>query len=547
MPATNPFSGPQEPLDRGTRIRLAGLLALMAVLYFLAYGFFGIGGNEHGVIQALAWRIYNGQSPYLDFILIRPPLSPYLHVATFWLPESMQMVTERLMFYLVMAGSVWFAILSLGLFFDFRKISLSPELFGIMAFVLSVHNYPPMPVDTVDALFFASAGVYYAASARRMRGQVVGVWLMVAAALCRQSFYLMPLVGLALLMERLTWRAWFRTVAVSLAPVVLALCTLMVLQQGWLDAFLLQTINNTRIRDLFDLGVQPYVKPMLWIALPLVIVWRMQVLYSLRYFPATIFWLFFFGILLAQVIRAWTQGAYVPPSFGFSQGFFVLGVAISIKGLWINIRGNMVLLSLLLVAWFSGLTWEYANPMLFFTPILFAMAYGLYEELDFRAPQYLYGILCIILIWMFALLNQYPSDDGYLEKMTFRAEDVFPKLDGIKTGKSTYERLKEFKRLEEKYGPYYSVFPEFPQAHLFLGKMNPLPLDSEMPIIRWSPPLKARMQQALKEKVSYIFLETGQGIDTTYYEFPLSRAIRDQWPMVERGSYFEVRCNPDQP
>jgi hypothetical protein len=336
------------------------------------------------------------------------------------------------------------------------------------------------------------------------------------------------------------------TTLLALAPLAIGLSLLVLFHQDWLEAFFLQTINNTRLSDLVDLGLQPYVEPMLFVALPLIIIWRMQVLYALRYFPATIYWLIFFGLLLAHVVKGWTQEAYVPPSFGFSHGFFVLAVAIAIKGLWINTRGSMVLLALLLIAWFSGLTWEYANPMLFFTPILFTMIYGLYEELDFRAPQYLYGVLCIILIWMFALLNQYPSEEVYLADMKYRVAEVFPRLQGIKTGKPMYNRLKEFKGLAQKYGPRYEVFPEFPQAHLLMGDFNPLPLDSEMPVIRWSQALRQRMQTALNEEVSYIFLETGPGTDTTYYEFPLSQYIHQQWPLVESGQYFEVRCNPNQ-
>lgn len=528
-----------------TALRLAGILVLMAVLYFFAYGFFGIGGNDHGVIQALSWRIYNGERMYLDFLHIRPPLSPYLHSLAFWLlPEGSQLLLERLWFYLLMSASVWFSTMSLSLHFDFRKIGIAPEVFGLMAFVLSVHNYPPMPVDTVDSIFFASAGMFALAAGGRMRYHILGLWLLLAAALCRQSFYLMPIVGMVYLLQGQSFKVWSRTIVAGFFPLIVGATLVVLLAPGATQAFFEQTMGNTRLRDLVELGVKPYVKPMMFIFLPMVIIWRINALYLWRNFPAAIYWLIFFFVLGMHVVKGWTKEVYVPPSFGFSQGFFILALAVSIKGFWVQPKGNLLQLSFLLIGWFAGLSWEYASPMLFFAPILFGLVYGLYEELNFRAPQFFYGFVCILLIWVFALLNQYPSDEVYLEDMKYHAGEIYPRLEGIQTGEPMYNRLEEYKELTQQYGERLHVFPEFPQAHLLNNTRNPLPLEAELQIIRWRPAMKQRMEQALQSDVDFILLESGKGVDTTYYGYPWSQHIRTRWHKVEQRDFFTVYQNP---
>lgn len=110
MPELEETSYPNE-VPEGHPYRLLGIGFLMAVLYFLAYGFHGMSDTDQGFISALSYRVVQGEIPYVDFIYIRPPLSLYLHAfIQSFIPASLEILGERFIFYLFMALSVFWTI-----------------------------------------------------------------------------------------------------------------------------------------------------------------------------------------------------------------------------------------------------------------------------------------------------------------------------------------------------------------------------------------------------------------------------------------------------
>ena len=110
--------------------RLRLICLILPIFYFLAFGLFGFSDTDQGFIQALSWRVINGEIPYLDFIYVRPPLSIYIHTLPFLIfPDHLVILAERFLFYLFMALSVFWTTRSLDLHFEFKEIGISVELF----------------------------------------------------------------------------------------------------------------------------------------------------------------------------------------------------------------------------------------------------------------------------------------------------------------------------------------------------------------------------------------------------------------------------------
>ena len=538
----------QLPPDKPWKI--FSISIAMAVLYFLAYGIFGFCDTDQGFIPALSYRILQGESIYQDFLYVRPPLTPYLHAFTQWIfPHKFEMLGERLLFYVWIGLSVYLSTRTLHRFFDFREIGLSPELFAIMAFVCSVHNFPPMAWHTVDGILFASLGIHFLTLPNRQVWPILGLLCLFLAAMCKQAFYPLILVGPALLFFLYEKNKAWKALLVFLGIILIPLAVLIIAYPNSLQLFWQQTMGAGSLEDLIEVGLMRYAEPFLLIVLPLLIVWRAQVVYAWKYLPAGIFGLAFWGLLFLHVYRALKFEAYVAPAYGFSQAFFLLAVGVSLKGFWINQKAYATLLAMLVVAWCVGISWGYANPMLYFTPILFGFIYILYDELDFSVPRYFYGIMCILLVWIFASLYQYPYRDAPREMMQYRLGELNTGLTGVRTGAYMYEKTDELLELHREYGASYTVLPAFPLAHYLTQSTNPIPIDWAHTIEAGSEGYAATIQQKMNAAVKTVFLEKDKVIEYTEhgrYHSHLARHVYDNWQLIDSTRHFWVYQNKER-
>ena len=172
------------------------IFLLFVILYFLFYGRFGYDDADNGFTLAFSWRIFNGEIPYRDFILVRPPLSPLFHTLPLYIiPDNYQIIFERFLTYLLIALSSLFGALALDKAFRLTEINLNPYLLATIGFVFSAHHFPPMPWHTIDGVFFAAIGVYILACFTSLYSIVFGMLFLFLSALCKQPFYLLPFAG----------------------------------------------------------------------------------------------------------------------------------------------------------------------------------------------------------------------------------------------------------------------------------------------------------------------------------------------------------------
>lgn len=540
------------PVRINESLRIGVLLLLAVITYLLFYGFYGWGDTDHGFIQALSYRITLGEVPYRDFIYVRPPLTPYLHsISQFLLPPHLQTLSERFLFFFFCGANVWLATLTLRTRFDFRQIGISPEFFAIIAFVFTVHNFPPMPWHTVDGILFGSLGLYLISASKRWSIAYLGLFALLLAAMSKQSFYPMLLAGPVLIWILRGGRPALKSsLAFGLTCGALIL-SVYLLDPELLQAFVQQTSGSGSWNDLFIAGVQQYLKALFIVVLPLLMIRELNNKYEiLAWFRDPMLLLFglaMAGLLALTVFRSISQETHTPPSFGFGQACLLLTVLIALKGMWINPRSHSLLLSLVFLAWCSGLSWGYLSPMLFFTPLLFGCLYIAHQELDFVAPRYFYGIVLVLVAWVFALLYQYPYRDVPREQMNYKAGTIFPALSYVYTGEPLYRKCEELARFSQEYEGSFTVFPAFPLAHYLTQQKPVFPVDWAHNVEMGFTDNGPELIQILDTEVAHVFMERDKldqlDIDTRYGS-GISAYVQANWQLIQSGEFFDVYAPP---
>ncbi|MDR2011352.1 MAG: hypothetical protein LBQ22_12810 [Bacteroidales bacterium] len=179
---------------------ITGLVILLTI-FFSRTGYIrneGFNPTDEGVVIAQSWRVINGEIPHKDFISIRPAGSGIFHTIDFIFPGSLVENSRWIVLfqYFVIA-------LCVSLLF-YREINKKYNIYGspvilvsmiIAGFTLTVLNYNLFPWTTVDALFWTSIALPLIFSDKNKLKNYIGLILLAFAALSRQTFLLISLLG----------------------------------------------------------------------------------------------------------------------------------------------------------------------------------------------------------------------------------------------------------------------------------------------------------------------------------------------------------------
>jgi hypothetical protein len=371
-------------------------------------------------------------------------------------------------------------------------------------FIVSVHSYPACAWHTVDGILFSVlslwlyAGSQISRSSLFFRSSAAG-FALVAALLCKQSFYPLAVLFPALL---LLWNHPLKKQGLRGFATGILLCTALFFsylhQNNLLENYFNMTGAAASGGQALQHGILDYlrIKPVL--ALCSVLLWSPVVWWfwkRTRVRTAHIAWRLWLVFLLATYsTECWKQAAFTAP-FAQARLFFLVGAAFAgwqmyewyknKKGASILKTGLpqhiVVLLALLAVSWSASVSWGYNLPILFATPWVFAgMEIGrMLWGADRQKPFPVYGHLAVIalLLAVARFSYEFVYRDGKRSEMTEHLGAVFPQLRGIYSTPETAGLYKDMQELSRRYGPDFAVLPAFPQAHFLTGTCSPLPLD----------------------------------------------------------------------
>jgi hypothetical protein len=460
---------------------------LVIIFYILNYIFWGIDDADGGYTMALSWRIINGEIPYKDFIMVRPPLSPLFHALfMFSIPSQFQIIADRIIFYLLMATSSILCAKSLEKTIQLNIQFNDTWLLATVGFIFSVRNFPPMGWHTVDGIFFASAGAFYLITRRNPYSDIFGVLLLFLSALCKQPFYLMPIIGLFyIFLQNKNCRLSLIPLAFFLSITIIFF--LLLVHLNILKLFLAQTSNSTRLSDLVNAGLLSYIdfNRFYFILLTFFVIssFYSKTKFTFKNNINLLPYLFITTLLLFPAIKFWRQlsnSSSIPITFGYTDNgaeiLFILTMMFLITQIR-NISNFLPLIFMMLISWCSSISWGYQSPHLYCTPLIIGFlitSKSLYNSVNIKRLS-MYTLILGFVIYYSAYNKPYCNPPK--SELIYKLDTAFPKARYLKISKESYQKYAELKDLITKYGNNFKTLPGMPLANYLNNSKSPIQLD----------------------------------------------------------------------
>lgn len=492
-------------------------MAALVLGYFAAFGTTAWQPTDYEYVMACAYRIAHGELPYRDFIYHKPPATIFLHVPWLWLPGGTGVLASRLFFYFQMVASgflpaLW-ALHRGRVAFGWRL-----PVLAALGSVIALHNFPVMPWQTSDGVFFVVLGlvawlesfVATASPRRAIAMRAAASLSLTVGFLAKQSFFgnclLFGVVSggeLAFRLYRHRREGLRLALALFLASAVPAAACLggLVLwarASGVWEHYLAQLVSQSTpeaLRYHLLLYSRSSFRWTLWLwaALP-VMRWIAEGSRGWRAWPPRLL----AGVGLVLFARAVQQhvgdkmGALGELTFYLLLGT-LLGRAFVVAGRVVLRKatptdGLMLLLHVgfFVTAWMCLLSLGYPSPLLGAAGLGLALHEVLPEEQSWVLDVGPVVVATALVMSAFFSLNWgEPYRDAPRGTLTWNLGDLFPSLRGIRTNEGTYRRYAELKSLVQRYavekGRLFVVTQDYPGAHWLLEAKNPWAIDWAYP------------------------------------------------------------------
>lgn len=550
---------------RSLLLTLAFLSVVPAIAH-LAYSWMGFSPTDQGFTLAYSRRIIEGQVPHLDFIIIRPPLSPLIHTPfvlfggeyTYWLSRAF----------------VWFQFAVIAWAWVSAADHVSGRVFGaplklllgVVAFSGTAQHFVLTAWHSIDGMFLASIGAWLLVTRRSTGSRFSGYLLAGAAYLTKQSFILVAPLFLLVLGD------WRRPKYLLAAAVPGLLYIAYLLASGAFPDAYAQLTSQTGILSAGILSYLNYAVALggvlgLALTLPLVATGGLS-LDRLPARPGVVRGtgaLSLFGVPAAFTTLGMIVDALSTVAFGIFG--MALGAAAVMLGadLYRRRRGEptrdvgavrFTLLALAL-AWSASLSFGYNTPGLGIGIMLLALWLLAYPYLPTAsAPRLARAVLVgagLAVILSFAWSRtEYIYRELPAAQLTEPAGEVLPGGRLIYTNSQTYaflEDIGEGRRIAEERGKEYAIIPQAAGHWVQAEQPNPLPLDWPWSVELGTPELNERVKRDLRaERGETVVL--AQKVDAfelaydprpaTSEQYEILRYVRENWEKTGETKYFEI-------
>jgi hypothetical protein len=569
----------------------------LAVFYFLWNGFYAFHPTDDGFILGYSWRIFNGEMPYRDFIYMCPPLTPYLHSLTLWLPEGWQFMANRFLAYLQLS-----TIIALPSFWAvsarYLKISIFNLALTVIFFFITISFFPPMPWYTIDGLMFSFLGLtllLFPFSSTSLFKKILLAGLaslsIVMAALCKQSFlFVWPALGIG--------HAFISIIELQkgnikkshlLTPqaaywitgsLIFAGFYLWLILTGTMTAFIDQVSGVSTARDFIKLGILPYLSIRTGIVFAAGLACAAIIyleksrphLAILHLLQQNIRAIILLSIVLLAMVSALSD-SIDPVNLGLILFWFLLGAFTAYTFKYFTRYSKtqsprLILLyaGILIVAWAASLSGGYNTPLLGLAPafLILTIELGRVKTSPERlklitSPAYV--VLALVIIVTYSYLNYAePYRDLARPQLTYNLADIYPKFGDVSTNEVTYNEFEEIEKLKADYignqSVPYVIMPDFPIYYFIAGARNPTCIDWFICPVHLNQ--DSQIIEDLSEKKPLVFLEKTYGAPVAdiqrlgympdeerkiWYSIPYW--VHDNWTKIGEGEYFYVYKSPE--
>ena len=526
-------------------------LAGVPLLAHSLYSWMGFNPTDDGFTLAYGRRILDGQIPHRDFIIIRPFLSPVLHLAeAAWAGDNMLMVS-RLVVWVQFACMAWLWTRMTNRMLGRPMGGLACFAAALISFVFSVNIWPIMAWHTVDGLFLATLGLVLC-TGENARMKAPGYMLIAGAYLCKQSFLFAAPLALIIMGDWRHPRYWLAVIAPGAVYLLYLKIT------GALDEAMIQFIAHTAMQPILDRYWWDLTFWFFFGYLMMRWLYRQPPICLWQNRPALQSWIGF-GLILAFPIYENLKVLYQsnPHALSHANFWVVAGTALYFifdGGSAGRLPRHITLLSLLL-AFCVSVSIGASTPAMMAGPllvILLAHALKIIRRPDVRT------LLMLVLAGAVLLgFDRSRHDFVYMEQPAPRLncplDGVFYGARGVKTNPNTYAFLKDLQKavtLARKKGDPYAILPDIPGYWATSVQQNPLPIDwakntelhTDILINRVQAALDARHSHltVIVQKVEAFPLRFGFRPLRDREKFVMAHYVRTHFKKCGETKYFEL-------
>jgi hypothetical protein len=445
----------------------------LVLFYILVYGPYGLEDGDNGTVFSISWSMYHGVFPYRDFVYIKPPMSPYFHSLPLYISEEFAYLFNRMFYYVqVFSYSLILSHLACKMFTIKRRDIV--YFIAIVGALISIHNYPPMPWNTIDGVFFSAIGIYFLFQDKKTWWKLLlAAFFVSLGVLCKQSFYFFPVFITVYLLftKQFKTTAWFIGFGLLFAASFLGV----LYANGALELFFEQMFSFTSGSSFWRTGFHTYYMGLktnfLIVAVMIIIVWLLK-----KLAPQNLVYIFVQLVIAAILIYLFVnEDPFHTVKQSIIQTLFVFSVFFSV---WSARRNTAYwfLLLLLSLGWCASISNGFNTPIDVSTPIVFAIFMFVFStsSVPFRKSTGFVVIALYVVTFYIGYQNIYMDSDR--KELTYDMGEVYPQLATIKSDKETFDKYTELKTLSQQQ-TNYTVLPSVTLAHYLTETVNPIGID----------------------------------------------------------------------
>lgn len=527
----------------------ASFLILVPALAHLMFSWMGFTPTDEGFTLAHSRRILEGQVPHRDFIIIRPILSPLVHVPfvafggdyTFWL--------SRLFVWFQLACISWCWVHIISRLVSPPFAAADKIFIALIAFAATTHTKHITAWHTIDGLFFIAVGLTLCVRNHRF-SKLAGYFLIGLSPLCKQGFIFVPPLMLLISGDWRVPRYWMAAASPGCCYVIY------LVPAGALPDALIQLSSHT---GLLSPGVLSYTR--VWVVLSAAVGYVSSRL-SLRQTPGAFTasrWfvtLTLYGAPLAvTAVSLWSGGLY-------NGAFLLFGLLLGASFCLITADSEPAAVKrafflVLLTAWSASLSVGYNSPALAAGPILAALlAYVFlkYKGQKERILRYSLPAAAALILLCFGVGRvRHIYRDQPAGRLNRSVEGVLHGGKRIFTNPNTFEFMSDLQMavgLAERENKQYAILPDVAAHWVKSPQGNPLPAD-------WPQGIELKNQALLDDfiktmeakRAGTVFIvqkveaeKLASGFtpldDSDYYA--VVRHVRTRFMKINETSYFEL-------
>lgn len=543
------------------QIKIALCFFILYLAYCFLYAHIGLDNNDFGFMLGLSYQFFQGAELYKDILYVRPPLSVVLHSFIFSsIFESAPILISRFWVYAQIACYSWVASVIAAHVF---KLSVqSFFLLAILSFMFNAHNFSPIAWHTTDGIFFGVLAIYFALKSKgnAYLFYFIAFTLSILSALCKQPFYIIPLLVFLLI----NYTASLRQLLVSSFFLVLSLAFVYfsILSLFDVNSMKVYISAQTSVSDLFNAGFLNYlldwvdIRVVLSVA-PLSFLLVYMSVHDFTNKPIINISLLRFCFVCAtfffilSILYTFTVSENRISLGSMFDALFIVTAALSLIYFFLTWSEKWLMLVILhAISWASSISWGYTTVSFFFTPVLIFCL--VISSRLFEGYRFSYHISCFAAVCSF--LSFY-AGHGYVYSLegsvtrsssTAHLGDVFPVFRGIYVQPEQVKMWDELKYFNQKYVGRNTVGPNWPLYNVVFAGRNPLGIDwlLNAEIGSFQSLINTRLQN-----VDYFFVFRNAK-PSPYSDGKFGSAITleviQSWKLEDAsGAYFDVYRNPN--